>query len=198
MKNRRNAFKARLNKKDKKDKMPEAKVNTTTEGNKDKTGLDNDVPQSYNPNNYPTPKPFSRYHRANLNSQAPAPVELEAEPVAMKTVPELISSATSPWSPDSHSDSPSTPDNAATTTTHTTTTIRPKEIYTSREYRHQPKPRRPTDFSKILHLPGDDADGELDVTVLDIGTPGGFEEDFVDTLIAQLEAAAIGERATSQ
>ena len=46
----------------------------------------------------------------------------------------------------------------------------------------------------MLRLPDDGGDGEREVGgVLDIGTPGGFEEDFVDTLIKQLEAAGIGE-----
>jgi hypothetical protein len=31
-----------------------------------------------------------------------------------------------------------------------------------------------------------------------MGTPGGFEENFVDTLIAQLEAAGISERTPSR
>ena len=46
----------------------------------------------------------------------------------------------------------------------------------------------------MLRLPDNGGYGEREAGgVLDIGTPGGFEEDFVDTLIKQLEAAGISE-----
>jgi hypothetical protein len=70
------------------------------------------------------------------------------------------------------------------------TTIRPKEIYTSRIYRHQPKPQT-AKINTTLRL--DDGSNPEDFDqVLNIGTPGGFEVDFVDTLIAQLQQAGIG------
>ena len=47
-----------------------------------------------------------------------------------------------------------------------------------------------------LRLSDDDFDPNA--ARLDMGTPGGFEENFVDTLIAQLEAAGISERTPSQ
>ena len=194
MKNRRNAFKGRLNKKDKKSDVRVDVDNDNDNDNDRSTRLQNNVPQSCNPIDYATLRPKPRFQRASLTALSPAPVELEAEPVAMKTVPELTSSDTPSRSPGSYSDTPYTPGTSLDDTPAVTTTIRPKEIYTSREYRHQPKPRRPTDVSDLLRLP----DEEADVTLLDIGTPGGFEEDFVDTLIAQLEAAGISERVTSK
>jgi hypothetical protein len=110
----------------------------------------------------------------------------------MKTVPEMASSDSNPWSPDSYSNSPLTPPEQLPVVT---TTIRPKEIYTSGEYRHQPTPRRTANVNNPLRLSEDNLDPNA--VVLDIGTPGGFEEDFVDTLIAQLEAAGIAERTPS-
>jgi hypothetical protein len=180
MKNRRSAFKARLD--SKRNKTPNLKVDT------ENPAAPENAFQNCNPNDYATLRPRSRYHRASVTTLNPAPVELEAEPVVMKTVPELTSSDTSPWSPDSYSDSAATPPEEQPTAT---TTIRPKEIYTSREYRHQPKPHRAANFGHLLDLDPDSA-------VLDIGTPGGFEDDFVDTLLAQLEAVGIAERDTNQ
>jgi hypothetical protein len=180
MKNRRSAFKGRLN--SKKNKTPNLKVDT-----ENSTGPENAFP-SCNPKDYTTLRPRSRHPRVGVTALTPAPVELEAEPVFMKTVPELTSSDTNPWSPESYSDSAATPPEDQPIAT---TTIRPKEIYTSREYRHQPKPRSTANFSHLVDL-------NPDTAVLDIGTPGGFEDDFVDTLLAQLEAAGIAERDTDR
>jgi hypothetical protein len=128
-----------------------------------------------------------------MNSLAPALSEREAEPVPMKTVSEMASSDFHPWSPDSYLHSPLTSLGDRPTTT---TTIQPKEIYTSCEYRHQPTPRPIANVNNLLRLSEEDLDPNA--ALLDIGTPGGFEENFVDTLIAQLEAAGISERTPSQ
>jgi hypothetical protein len=193
MKHRRAAFKERLSKK----KKPDLKVDTDTDN---RTELDHAMKPSCNPSDYAAKSTRlpSRYQRASLTILSPAPVELEAEPVAMKTVPELTSSDTGPWSPESYSDSPPTPtEDQSTPITTPTTTIRPKEIYTSREYRHQPKPRRARDVSELPDgLRQEDVDP--DSLVLDMGTPGGLDDDFLDTLLSQLEQAGISERVTSQ
>jgi hypothetical protein len=182
MKDRRSAFRARL----KKTKTPDPKVDGESPAGPDP------AVHSCNPMDYVIPTPRSRYPRTSLTSLTPVPVELEAEPVPMKTVPEMTSSDSNPWSPESYSNSPLTPPVDLPVIT---TTIRPKEIYTSGEYRYQPTPRRTADVNNLLRLSDDDLNPNP--VVLDIGTPGGFEEDFVDTLIAQLEAAGIGERSMS-
>ena len=196
MKHRRATFKERLSKKMKK---PDLKVDTDTDTN-NRVELDHAMKLSCNPGDYAAKSTRlpSRYQRASLRILSPAPVELEAKPVVMKTVPELTSSDTGPWSPESYSDSPPTPtEDQPTPITTPTTTIRPKEIYTSREYRHQPKPRRTKDVSE---LPGElrQEDVDPDSLVLDMGTPGGLDDDFLDTLLGQLEQAGISERVTSQ
>jgi hypothetical protein len=183
MKDRRSAFKARL----KKDKMKDLKVDT------ENSVRPENVVQSCDPIDHAIPRSRSRYHRTSIGAVTPAPVELEAEPVAMKTVPELSDTNSGPWSPGSYSDSPLTPPEDHNTIT---TTFRPKEIYTSGEYRHQPAARRAGNVNNLLQF--SDQDLDPDSLVLDIGMPGGFEENFVDTLITQLEAASIIDRVPSK
>jgi hypothetical protein len=182
MKDRRASFKARLNKMNRKqDPVVDKDINIATE---------HTIQESYYPNDYAPPRPRRGYLHLSVKALNPVPVELEAEPLPMKTLPELASGDTSPWSPDSCSDRTDAPYTPPEGQPITTTTIRPKEIYTSRIYRHQPKPQT-TNISTSLRLNDGSSPEDLD-QVLNIGTPGGFEVDFVDTLIAQLQRAGFG------
>jgi hypothetical protein len=183
MKDRRAAFRARLNKMNRKpDPVVDKDVEITAE---------HTIQESYNPIDDVPPCPKRGYLHFGVQARNSAPVELEAEPLPLKTLPELASGDTSPWSPDSYSDAtdaPHTPLEGQPITT--TTTIRPKEIYTSQKYRHQPKPQT-ANTSASLRLEDGSRLEDLD-QVVNISTPGGFEVDFVDTLIAQLQQAGIG------
>jgi hypothetical protein len=182
MKDRRASFRARLNRMNRKpDPVVDKDINIATE---------HTFQESCNPTDYVPPNPRRGYLHFSVKALNSTPVELEAEPLPMKTLPELASGDTSPWSPDSYSDGTDAPYTPPEGQPITMTTIRPKEIYTSRKYRHQPKPQT-ANISTPLRLDNGSSPEDAD-QVLSIGTPGGFEVDFVDTLIAQLQQAGIG------
>ena len=182
MKDRRAAFRARLNKMSRKpDPVVDKDIEIATE---------HTVQESCNPIDSAPPSPKRGYLHFDVEALNSAPVELEAEPLPMKTLPELASGDTSPWSPDSYSDATDAPNTPLEGQPITTTTIRPKEIYTSQKYRYQPKPQTANTSTPLRLEDGSSPDG-LD-QVVNISTPGGFEVDFVDTLIAQLQQAGIG------
>jgi hypothetical protein len=180
MKDRRATFRARLNKMNRK---PDPVVDEDIEIIAEPT-----IQESRNPNDDAPPFPKRGYLHFGVQALNSAPVELEAEPLPMKTLPELAPGDTSPWSPDSYSDATDTPHTPLEGQPITTTTIRPKEIYTSQKYRHQPKPQ--TANTSALRLEDGSRPEDLH-QVVNISTPGGFEVDFVDTLIAQLQQARI-------
>jgi hypothetical protein len=186
MKDRRAAFRARLNKMNKKADpvVVEKDITIATERT---------IPETCIPSDVGPPSAKRGYLHLGVKALNSAPVELEAEPLPMKTVPELASDGTSPWFPDSYSDGTNTPHTPHTPLEGqpiTTTTIRPKEIYTSQKYRHPPKPQT-ANISTSVRL--DDGSNVEDLDqVLNVSTPGGFEIDFVDTLIAQLQQVGIG------
>ena len=182
MKDRRASFRARLNRMNRKpDPVVDKDINIATE---------HTIQESCNPTDYVPPSPKRGYLHFSVKALNSTPVELEADPLPMKTLPELASGDTSPWSPDSYSDGTDAPYTPPEGQPITMTTIRPKEIYTSRKYRHQPKPQT-ANISATLRPDNGSSPEDLD-QVASIGTPGGFEVDFVDTLIAQLQQAGIG------
>ena len=181
MKDRRAAFRARLNKMNRK---PDPVVDKDIEITAEPT-----IQESRDPNDGAPPCPKRGYLHLGVQARNLAPVELEAEPLPMKTLPELASGDASPWSPDSYSDATDAPNTPLEGQPITTTTIRPKEIYTSQKYRHQPKPQI-ANTSASLRLEDGSRPEDLD-QVVNISTSGGFEVDFVDTLIAQLQQARI-------
>jgi hypothetical protein len=182
MKDRRASFKARLNRMNRKpDPVVDKDINIA---------IEHTFQESSNPTDYVPPIPKRGYLHFGVKALNSTPVELEAEPLPLKTLPELASGDTSPWFPDSYSDGTDAPYTPPEGQPITMTTIRPKEIYTSRKYRHQPKPQT-AKISTTLRLDDGSNPEDLD-QVLSIGTPGGFEIDFVDTLISQLHQVGIG------
>jgi hypothetical protein len=179
MKDRRASFRARLNKMNRKpDPVVDKDINIAAE---------HTIQESRNPTNYEPPRPIRGYLHFGVKALNSVPIELEAGPLPMTTLPELASGDTSPWSPESHSDGTDAPYTPPEGQPIPMTTIRPKEIYTSQKYRHQPKPQT-ANISTSLRLD----DGSSQDQGLNISTPGGFEVGFVDTLIAQLQQAGIG------
>jgi len=182
MKDRRASFRARLNRMNRKpDPVVDKDINIATE---------HTFQESCNPTDYVPPSLKRGYLHFSVKAINSTPIELEAEPLPMKTLPELASGDTSPWSPDSNSDATDAPYTPPEDQPITMTTIRPKEIYTSQKYRHQPKPQT-ANISATLRLDNGSSQEDLD-QVLSVGTPGGFQVDFVDTLVAQLQQAGIG------
>ena len=182
MKDRRASFRARLNRMNRKpDPVVDKDINIATE---------HTFQESCNPTDYVPPSLKRGYLHFSVKAINSTPIELEAEPLPMKTLPELASGDTSPWSPDSNSDATDAPYTPPEDQPITMTTIRPKEIYTSQKYRHQPKPQT-ANISATLRLDNGSSQEDLD-QVLSVGTPGGFQIDFVDTLVAQLQQAGIG------
>jgi hypothetical protein len=182
MKDRRASFRARLNRMNRKpDPIVDKDIDIATE---------HTFQERYNPTDYVPPSPKRGYVHFSVKALNSTPVELEAEPLPLKTLPELASGDTTPRFPDSYSDGTDAPYTPPEGQPITMTTIRPKEIYTSRIYRHQPKPQT-ANISTALRPDNGSNPEDLD-QVLNIGTPGGFEVDFVDTLIAQLHQVEIG------